>query len=398
MSSSIQKNEQPLINNHTENRMSDFLDRVTCGDCVELMRRLPDESVNMVMFSPPYWGLRDYGIEGQIGLEPTYQEYIAKMVGVGREIKRVLRRDGSWYLNLGDTYSSAMGKHGNRTAGFSEKTMVKDNIKPNRPKDLPSKCKLLMPHRVALALVDDGWICRNDITWFKPNSMPSSVKDRLNTTTEQIFHFVKARRYYYDLDAIRVPHKVAKERFPERKIDYEHKNGPELISSSSRLHFQTKTATAWNPLGKNPGDVSVIPESWGVDKDGEYHGQATKDYESAMAQNPSETKRRIIESQLKHPGRRRNPGDFWSITTKPFPEAHFAVYPEALCERPIKSSCPADGVVLDPMCGAGTTLVVAKKLGRHFIGFDLNPDYCEMARKRLSRVTIPLERFAEGGR
>jgi len=359
------------------------------------------------------WGLRDYGIEGQIGLEPTYQEYVAKMVEVGREIRRVLRGDGSWYLNLGDTYYTAKGTCFNPGGGKSSLQNYRRNPDgeqpPSSPNRLPqtgisAKCKLLIPYRVALALIDDGWVVRNDITWFKPNAMPSSVKDRLTCQTERVFHLVKSNKtlfwtnektkqrvdkqplgtrgkenvdwqwvecpscqlyekgevceacegagkikrslwrghcYYYDLDAIREPHSPKTEfRYPTKTKATDHS---ELVSIQ---HGKGKsTLRLENPLGKNPGDCLI------------------------------------------------DVGDFWPITTKPFPEAHFAVYPEALCERPIKSSCPKDGIVLDPMCGSGTTLVVAKRLGRRFIGIDLNPDYCEMARKRLSQVEWPLDVF-----
>ncbi len=184
------------------------VNRVIAGDCIEVMRGFPEESINLVMFSPPYWGLRDYGIEGQIGLEPTYQEYVAKMVGVGREVRRVLRSDGSWYLNLGDTYagSGCGAQHG--WGDYKREKVIGTMSEPSPQTKMKGmeKCKLLIPYRVALALIDDGWTCRNDITWYKPNAMPSSVKDRLNCQTERVFHLVKSRTYYYDLDAIREPH------------------------------------------------------------------------------------------------------------------------------------------------------------------------------------------------
>jgi len=232
-------------------------------------------------------------------LEPNYRMYVQHLVEVGRAIRRILKPSGSWYLNLGDTYCSDSHVRRKGSEAFENKgdEGYEDSLAENREEsgrkrrtlsniNISEKCKLLMPYRVALALINDGWICRNDIIWLKPNPMPSSVKDRLNTTTERIFHFVKEKQYYYDLDAIREPHKVAKERFPDRNVGYQHKNGSELISSSSRTYFQGRKATGWNPKGKNPGDV--------------------------------------IEQ-----------------TTEPFPEAHFAVYPPKLCEKPIKSSCPS---------------------------------------------------------
>src|SRR5712692_1641952 len=162
----------------------------------------------MVMTSPPFWALRDYGVEGQIGLEPTYQEYVDRLVKVCVEIRRVLTEDGSFYLNLGDTYSSMLGRHGGQTAGFNKNNMVSDEKKPTRHQNLPQKCLVGIPWRVALQLIDDKWILRNDIIWRKPNHIPSSVRDRLTNTYEHIFHFVKSRKYYYNLDTIREPHKT----------------------------------------------------------------------------------------------------------------------------------------------------------------------------------------------
>lgn len=489
------------------------INQVICGAFSAVTRSWPAESVNFVMFSPPYWGLRDYGENvntvwggdsgcehewgeeqphgsrgkrggsganhkemafagnsssgqfcskcgawyGQLGLEPVYTAYIRHLVEVGREIMRVLRKDGSWYLNLGDTYAGSWQDYESRSGGqrskdtesFERKGSVKITPPTASVKGISAKCKLLIPYRVALALIDDGWTCRNDITWFKPNAMPSSVKDRLTCHTERVFHLVKSKKYYYDLDAIREPHKVAKERFPERKVNYKHKTGPELVGSSSRTHFQGDEATAWDLLGKNPGDVVQLSE----------REQAMREFfkQKGSGGNPGHGIEGSTLGTTHELG--KNPGDFWPITTQPFPDAHFAVYPEALCERPIKSSCPVEacakcgmpyhnsseivsrytkrevahaprseptkvdstgwqpplttpkklnkacncgtnetaaGIVLDPMCGAGTTLVVAKRLGRRWIGIDLNRDYCEMARKRLGQVESPLEAYSGG--
>jgi len=159
-----------------------------------------------VVTSPPYWNLRDYGTEGQLGLEPTYEDYVQHIVEVCRELWRVLTKDGSFYLNLGDTYAgNKLGKTDKKVAEYvkdSQKNLVK-----TRPANISAKCLIGIPWRVALALIDDGWILRNDVIWHKPNCMPSSVKDRLTNTYEHIFHFVKSRKYYYNLDAIRQPHK-----------------------------------------------------------------------------------------------------------------------------------------------------------------------------------------------
>ena len=257
------------------------------GDVYDVLPDFPAESVHTVMTSPPYWNLRDYGEADQLGLEETPEEFVENLADVFDEVKRVLRPDGSLWLNLGDTYDD---------------------------KDLQQ-----IPARVALELQSRGWILRNRVTWTKPNPMPSSVKDRLNNVTEAVFHFVKDKDYWYDLDAIR--------------DDYAE-------SSNERFEYGYDAADEY-------------PSVAGIDDDTEG--------------NPAG----------------KNPGDVFEVTTKPFPEAHFAVYPPKLCEKPIKATCPPDGIVLDPFAGAGTTLLKAKELGRQYVGVELNPEYADMARARI---------------
>ena len=349
------------------------------------------------MTSPPFWGLRDYGIGGQIGLESTYEEYVDRLVEVCIEIRRVLAEDGSFYLNLGDTYSSVLGSHGNRTAGFAENRMVTDDKKPPRPRNLPPKCLVGIPWRVALALIDDGWTLRNDIIWRKPNAMPSSVKDRLTNTYEHIFHFVKSRKYYYNLDAIREPHngkgtpfnirvrdaqkgrlrlkwgnrfsasQSEVERYDEKNYVTKHDLAVKRSPASSYddpLHFR-----AYHIKGKNPGDVVSIKNRIGD----AHKGEATAN---------------LFRAHPTHHSLGKNPRDFWEITTRPHPFVHFAVYPEELCIRPILSSSRVGDVVLDPFVGSGTTGVVAKKLGRNFIGIDIKPEYVQIAENRIAAAAF----------
>jgi len=374
--------------------ISSWTNEVHEGDCREVLSEMPESSVHMCMTSPPYYGLRDYGVEGQIGLEDTLDEYIQKLVDVGRELRRVLRDDGSWWLNLGDSYAGS-----NSTAGATEGRDDAHNAEAVPDESVTSdsflgrKNKMLVPHRVAIALQEDGWVVRNDVTWVKPNPMPSSVKDRLNTTTEQIFHLTPERDYWYDLDAIREAHKEEsikrdKKGYPETPMKGRYKE-----PSEDRKEVEDRDTGMLNPAGKNPGDV-------------------------------------------------------FEVTTKPYPDAHFAVYPPELCEKPIKATCPpkvcADcgapyirdktepereyergneewrdganinnpqrdhdgnwnyeaefhgwmqdcdcdtseteaGIALDPFAGAGTTCMVAKRERRRFVGIDLNGEYCEMARER----------------
>lgn len=290
---------------------------------------------------------------GQLGLEPDFRMYVKHVVEIGREIKRVLKKNGSWYLNLGDTYASSLGRHGGRTVydrlTKNNRDSPGDEGRPPVPKGM-AKCKLLIPYRVALALIDDGWICRNDITWYKPNAMPSSVKDRLTCQTERIFHFVKSRKYYYDLDAIREPYSMA------------------TIKRISQPNV-------FNQRGGFKQDI-LNPKIEGLRPNFNQPAEMVK----------SIARRYALGINLKG----KNPGDLWEICTRPFPKVHFAVYPPQLLLRPILSSCPPDGIVLDPMVGSGTTCAVAKALGRKWIGIDLNENYVNIARKRIERVVAPL--------
>jgi len=270
------------------------MNEIITGDCMDELQTLDAESVHCVMTSPPYWNLRDYGHDKQLGLEPDSDDYVSNIAEVMDKVKEVLRPDGSLWLNLGDTYDD---------------------------KDLQQ-----IPARVALELQQRGWMLRNRVTWVKPNPMPQSVKDRLNDTTEAVFHFVKNKNYWYDLDAIREEH------------------ADTTMERGSGSNYSTRTYT--------PDNVS--PEN-----------------------SPDKVSNNSI-----HPSG-KNPGDVFEVTTKPFPEAHFAVYPPELCEKPIKATCPKEGVVLDPFAGAGTTLLKAKELGRKYIGIELNPEYADMARARV---------------
>jgi len=336
--------------------------RVITGDCIDELQGLPKASVHMCMTSPPYWNLRDYGVDGQLGQEADAEAYVSNIADVMDEVKRVLRDDGSLWLNLGDTYAN---------------------------KDLQQ-----IPARVALELQNRGWILRNRVTWNKPNPMPQSVKDRLNDTTEAVFQFVLNREYWYDLDAIREPHAES----THERDKYGNRTNGEWVEGQDDNH-NASGHSGMDPAGKNPGDV-------------------------------------------------------FEVTTKPFPYAHFAVYPPELCEKPIKATCPPKvcvgcgtpyerdveenreeqpweeggkqediksnndgarrsamsgknyiyperehkgwnqncncsldgtepGTALDPFAGAGTTLLKAKALGRDFIGIELNPEYADMARGRI---------------
>lgn len=306
-----------------------LINRIHTCECLKFLKRLPDASVDFCMTSPPYWQLRDYGTPGQTGQEKTPEEYIERLATIFRELKRVLKNTGSLYLNLGDTYIGP------------------DNCKANswkRPKQLA-----LIPSRVAMALQADGWILRNDICWIKPNGLPSSVKDRLTCRWEHVFHFVKQKKYYYDLDAIREPYKECSIKRVENRMRLQKRTGKPMTAKSK--YFSE---------GKGKYGVSGFLTG------------------------------RSLTQFLQSKG--KNPGDIWEIAIKPFSCPHFAVYPEELCIRPIKSSCTSKGIVFDMFAGSGTTLMVAKKLGRRFIGCDLNPGYVRLSRERLKGVGTILKR------
>lgn len=264
-------------------------ERVTLwhGQALDVLRGMKDASVDCVVTSPPYFGLRDYAVDGQIGMEPTMSEYVENLRSVFAEMRRVLADDGTFWLNLGDSYSS-----GSRTYYDTSSGKTAGRVGHARPTSgLPGKNLLGIPWRVALALQEDGWILRNDVIWSKPNAMPFSGKDRLASRYEHVFLFTKSSGYHFDLDAIRIPH--------------------------------TSPQTS-NPLGKNPGDV-------------------------------------------------------WTISTKPFPEAHFATYPPELPLVCVRAGCKPNGVVLDPFSGAGTTGLAALEEGHRYVGIDLSAEYLDLS-------------------
>jgi len=362
---------------------------IICSDALTELCKLPGESVNCCVTSPPYWGLRDYGtakweggdsacahivggqvqdtkwpgaitsgqrpgvdasvcrkcgarrIDSQFGLERTPEEYVAKLVEVFREVRRVLRKDGTLWLNLGDSYASGKGTcynpgGGDTSLGKERKdagvhpldrgnksTLALSGIKP---KDLVG-----IPWMVAFALRADGWWLRQDIIWAKPNPMPESVTDRCTKAHEYIFMLSKLAKYWYDAEAVKEPFN-----YPERK---------------------------YNPDTSNHKTIG-LKEQGNRSTSGLHDGR----------------------TQYGNPETGRNLRSVWTITTKPFKEAHFATFPPEIPERCIKAGCPIGGIVLDPFFGAGTTGMVAKQLGRDFIGIELNQNYCEMAERRIAQT------------
>lgn len=305
------------------------------GDCREMLKTLPDESVHCVVTSPPYFGLRDYGVDGQIGLEPTPDAFVAEMVAVFREVRRVLRSDGTLWLNLGDSYAGSWGaqsrehagKHAPNVSALSANQVKAAAIRTSgtgsaaRTPGLKPKDLIGIPWRVAFALQADGWWLRQDIIWSKPNPMPESVTDRCTKAHEYIFLLSKSDRYHYDQDAIR--------------HDPTGRAGPMKFGN----------------VGSNRAVQGGRDKKGGAfDADG-----------------------------LKGANRR----SVWEVSTEPYREAHFATFPAALIEPCILAGCPKGGVVLDPFGGAGTTGLVADRLGRDAILVELNPEYAAMAERRI---------------
>lgn len=302
--------------------------RILQGDCREVLKTLPDESVHCIVTSPPYWGLRDYGVGGQIGLELSPEAFVAALVGVFSEVHRVLRSDGTLWLNLGDSY--ARMQEGNvpqsKNPDCPPPTML------GRVKNAGLKAKDLVgiPWRVAFALQAAGWWLRQDLIWAKPNVMPESVTDRCTKAHEYIFLLAKSERYYFDAAAIAEP----------------------IAESTANDRVDTGR---FRPERGFPGSPSAGSGRLG-DKD------------------------------------TRNKRSVWTVPTHPYKDAHFATFPPKLIEPCILAGCPEGGTVLDPFGGAGTTGLVADRQGRNAILIELNPEYADMARKRIQN-DAPL--FAE---
>ena len=350
------------------------------GDAIDELRKMPDQSAHCVVTSPPYWGLRDYGADGQLGLESTPDEYVANLVAVGRELWRVLRDDGTLWLNLGDSYNGSGGAGGDYGAGGLKEGQPRypgRNVDSLKPKDL---CGI--PWRVAFALQADGcadqramqiidrmrhelflaydgkpipdrvadalatldyeyreakgnsWWLRSDLIWHKPNPMPESVTDRPTKSHEYIFLLTKSARYYYDADAI-----------AEASAD--------PVGSAKRY--------------KSPFFVGPKHESGGYSAEGATHTGGHKVFSGT-----------------------RNKRSVWTVATQPYSGAHFATYPPKLIEPCILAGCPVGGTVLDPFAGSGTTLQVAVAHNRHAVGIELNPDNVELIHERMGKTQIRL--------
>ena len=372
--------------------------KIIQGDTLKVLKTLPDEIINCCVTSPPYWSLRDYGVEGQLGLEKTFEEYINKLCNIFDEVKRVLRKDGTIWVNLGDSYNG--NKIGNTNGTYKNridksKSWANSDSFKKAEQDIPAKSLCLIPQRFAIEMVNRGWILRNTIIWHKPNCMPSSAKDRFTVDFEYLYFFTKSKKYWFE-----------QQLEPHKEVSIKARN-PKLNQTTN--------------IGANRSAVNV--------------------------QMGDESSRFIPEGG-------RNKRTVWTITPKPFKKAHFAVFPEALIETPIKAGCPRyvckkcgkarekmykdidnrhwtdrqkatkkgmilnetgqrndlggsfetketqfigltdcgcnagfeGGIVLDPFMGAGTTAVVAKKQGKQYIGIEIKQEYINIANKRIRKI------------
>jgi DNA modification methylase len=347
---------------------------ILIGDVREQLRTLADNSIHCCVTSPPYWNLRDYGVEGQIGLEATPAEFIAVMVDVFEEVRRVLRPDGTCWINMGDSYAtSATSPHQSR-AHLSGGDDLNPVFRPGVPVGLKPKDLCMMPHRLAIALQDAGWWVRQDIVWSKPNPMPESVRDRCSKSHEYIFLLTKSAKYYFDAEAIKetavgfADH--PRNSFATKDYEVPGQKPQKRLSRNNGVGFghgydenpkERVTVLKGNVKSFRGGGAYTAGASFDNDADAERetHGNA-----------PNETGT-------------RNKRSVWTMATHSFAEAHFATFPPKLPEICIKAGCPEGGIVLDPFFGAGTTGLVADRLQRDCIGIELNPAYAEIARKRI---------------
>lgn len=311
------------------------------GDALEVLKKIPDESIDCCVTSPPYYRLRDYGNDKQIGLEASPEEYIEKLVAVFREVHRVLKPDGTLWVNIGDSYASS------NKGGQNKHNYNKTRAPRTAPcSGLKAKDLIGIPWMLAFALRQDGWYLRQDIIWYKPNAMPESVKDRCTKSHEYIFLMSKSERYHYDYEAIKEP-----------CVGFD--------KSSPRGSKGTLTPNA----GRRKGNSRS------------FRGGGA--YTNKQSFNNSADIQRETHGNTPNESGKRNRRSVWSVATKGYKGAHFATFPDTLVLPCILAGCKPNGVVLDPFLGSGTVAEVAQRTGRYFFGIELNPEYVDLALKRV---------------
>jgi len=372
-------------------------------NCITGMKRLANESVDCCVTSPPYLGLRDYGLEptqwdavdyaqinglpethiepwkGCLGLEPTIEMYLGHLVAVCREIHRVLKPQGTLWLNIGDSYAGAgMGaanypqQSGSKQDTNAGSTALKGRVAFKY--GLKAKDLMMIPARAALALQADGWFLRQDVIWNKSNPMPESVTDRCTKSHEYIFMLAKSAKYYYDAAAIKEP--CVQEEFANGFRGGAYCDHATFDNTAGGSRKQTGNKKYFVPAGSQGAFGNPQARRRESKKRGEFAGK-TKDFKGR------EAFRAVTET--------RNKRDVWTVATKSYTEAHFATFPPALIEPCILAGCPINGVVIDPFGGSGTTGYVANMHGRNYIIFEQNAGYCVLSRKRISRAAYQMK-------
>lgn len=352
--------------------------KIMIGDVLARLRELPKDSVHCVVTSPPYWGLRDYGVAGQIGLERTLGAHLDVMVDVFREVRRVLRTDGTFWINYGDSYAT---KPNGRSAAAAKAAGGDDRTFRDKPFStvgpicdrggggtivaggtLKPKDLCMIPNRLAIALQDDGWWVRSEIVWAKPNPMPESVTDRPANSHEKIFLLTKSSRYFYDAESVKEEAKTDRWTLDDSGFRQENlvAEQPYYLKTAAHRKLEIKSKKGSFRRANSKRGVAQLGQSMGTHR-------------------PDRP-----DTDYCDPARKRNLRNVWTVATKPFREAHFATFPPALVETCLKAGCPAGGVVLDPFAGAGTTGLVADRLGRDCVLIELNPAYAEIARRRIA--------------
>lgn len=312
------------------------MNEIKQGDSLAVLKTLPNESIDCIVTSPPYWALRDYDTPGQLGLEPTFQEYIAKLCEIFDEAHRVLKKTGTCWVNLGDTYYGGGRNRGGDFDTMSAKQMTNRGTRTVNAvtsfkwgKELPAKSLCQIPTRFAIAMTERGWILRNEIIWQKPNVMPQSVKDRFTVDFEKVFFFTKSKQYFFEQQFDEAAYDGRKQEKMRGSVKY----SGQIVPGHAPHTFALRAHNRW---------------------------------------------------QIKDGKRVRNKRSVWQVNNRSFKEAHFATFPPALIEPMIKAGCPKNGIVLDPFMGSGTTALVARRFERNYLGIELNPEYIKIAEKRLT--------------
>jgi DNA modification methylase len=401
--------------------------------CLDTLKKMQDKSIDCVISSPPYWQLRDYGYDGQWGLEPTFQEYLEHLWQMMDEIYRVLKDEGTCWINLGDSFSTQSGTNAALARGKdyqSDSTYIVnrgESGKLIKPKNLPNKCLLLIPHRFAIGCIDRGWIVRNDIIWAKRNGMPESVTDRFTKKHEYIFFMTKSEKYYFDLDAIRdkiktnpINSKNINSKYQTISIEKEHRQGMHnergnnIVQKRYNLPSQEELIKYLRSRtnAKKLSDDTAIPltkiehwfrkddvgfsypsvEDWNICKD--YIDDWSDDFHKLDTMICDVTLETDDISKNIHKG--KNPGsvsDFWDVTTKGSTDQHFASYNTDLIKKPILAGCPEGGIIYDPFMGTGTTAMASLRANRNFIGSEMSSEYIKICEENINPYLMQTKLF-----